>query len=94
MLLQSYKYPKLQENLSADVVVVGAGIYGLSIAYNLSKQGELMCPRHQPQANHLHSESHVVVMHMVQHRQECSGSGGEVPRSWADRKVGIKQGPA
>ncbi|EIE23568.1 DAO-domain-containing protein [Coccomyxa subellipsoidea C-169] len=37
---QAYKFPSLKENLSADVVVIGAGISGLSIAYNLSKQGK------------------------------------------------------
>ena len=33
------KYPPLKENISADVVVVGAGIAGLSCAYNLAKEG-------------------------------------------------------
>ena len=37
--MQAYKFPSLKENLSADVVVIGAGISGLSIAYNLSKEG-------------------------------------------------------
>jgi len=37
--VQHAKYPKLQENLSADVCVIGAGISGLSIAYNLVKAG-------------------------------------------------------
>ena len=39
VLLQTYKFPSLKENLSADVVVIGAGMYGLSIAYCLSKEG-------------------------------------------------------
>lgn len=30
-------YPKLSRDLSTDVVVVGAGIAGLSVAYNLVK---------------------------------------------------------
>eukprot|EP00897_Mesotaenium_endlicherianum_P005007 jgi/Mesen1/4534/ME000231S03793 len=34
------KYPKLQERVTADVVVIGAGIAGLSIAYNLVKEGK------------------------------------------------------
>ncbi|CAL5220892.1 g2983 [Coccomyxa viridis] len=33
-------YPKLTENTTADVVVVGAGLTGLSIAYNLAKAGK------------------------------------------------------
>ncbi|KAK9805134.1 hypothetical protein WJX72_001432 [[Myrmecia] bisecta] len=37
---QSPKYPKLQENVTADVAIVGAGIYGLSIAYNLVRAGK------------------------------------------------------
>ena len=32
-------FPRLQQNLVADVVVVGAGIAGLSTAYNLLKAG-------------------------------------------------------
>lgn len=34
------KYPKLDQDLNADVVVVGAGIAGLSVAYNLVKAGK------------------------------------------------------
>ncbi|KAK9836086.1 hypothetical protein WJX81_000189 [Elliptochloris bilobata] len=34
------KYPQLKENISADVCVVGGGIAGLSIAYNLAKAGK------------------------------------------------------
>ncbi|KAG6549264.1 hypothetical protein Mapa_009250 [Marchantia paleacea] len=34
------KYPKLDKDLSADVLVVGAGIAGLRVAYNLAKNGE------------------------------------------------------
>eukprot|EP00850_Spirogloea_muscicola_P001747 SM000006S19512 [mRNA] locus=s6:1275063:1278577:+ [translate_table: standard] len=34
------KYPKLEKNEVADVVVVGAGIAGLSIAYNLVRSGK------------------------------------------------------
>jgi glycine/D-amino acid oxidase-like deaminating enzyme/nitrite reductase/ring-hydroxylating ferredoxin subunit len=34
------KYPKLDKNVEADVVVVGAGIAGLSVAYNLLKEGK------------------------------------------------------
>ncbi|CAL8472081.1 g11623 [Coccomyxa elongata] len=37
---QTSKFPSLGQNLSADVVVVGAGIAGLSIAYRLSKEGK------------------------------------------------------
>lgn len=32
--------PKLKRNAIADVVVVGAGIAGLSVAYNLAKAGK------------------------------------------------------
>ena len=32
--------PKLKRNATADVVVVGAGIAGLSVAYNLAKAGK------------------------------------------------------
>lgn len=31
----------LMQNISADVVVIGAGIAGLSCAYNLAKEGGL-----------------------------------------------------
>lgn len=34
------KYPKLMENSTADVVIVGAGISGLSCAYNLVREGK------------------------------------------------------
>lgn len=37
---QAESYPQLKENLTADVVVVGAGMFGLNIAYNLSKAGK------------------------------------------------------
>ncbi|CAK9217581.1 unnamed protein product [Sphagnum troendelagicum] len=37
---QKVQYPKLQKDVSADVVVVGAGIAGLSVAYNLVKEGK------------------------------------------------------
>lgn len=37
---QKVTYPKLEKEASADVVVVGAGISGLSIAYNLLKAGK------------------------------------------------------
>lgn len=37
---QKVTYPKLEKDASADVVVVGAGISGLSIAYNLAKAGK------------------------------------------------------
>jgi ribulose 1,5-bisphosphate synthetase/thiazole synthase len=33
------KYPPLTEDTTADVVVVGAGIAGLTCAYNLAKEG-------------------------------------------------------
>lgn len=39
LYLQTSNFPSLGQNLSADVVVVGAGIAGLSIAYRLSKEG-------------------------------------------------------
>ena len=38
--LQTYEYPQLKENLRADVCVIGAGITGLNIAYQLSKAGK------------------------------------------------------
>jgi glycine/D-amino acid oxidase-like deaminating enzyme/nitrite reductase/ring-hydroxylating ferredoxin subunit len=37
---QKPQYPKLESEVSADVVIVGAGISGLSIAYNLLKTGK------------------------------------------------------
>ena len=37
---QRVEYPKLQQDMSTDVVIVGAGIAGLSVAYNLVKQGK------------------------------------------------------
>jgi NADPH-dependent 2,4-dienoyl-CoA reductase/sulfur reductase-like enzyme len=37
---QKVTYPKLEKEASADVIVVGAGISGLSIAYNLLKAGK------------------------------------------------------
>lgn len=36
---QTYKFPPLKENLKADVVVIGAGMFGMNIAYKLSKEG-------------------------------------------------------
>lgn len=33
-------YPRLANNISADVVIVGGGIAGLSIAYDLVRAGE------------------------------------------------------
>jgi ribulose 1,5-bisphosphate synthetase/thiazole synthase len=35
------KYPPLQEDITADVVVIGAGIAGLTCAYQLAKAGWL-----------------------------------------------------
>jgi glycine/D-amino acid oxidase-like deaminating enzyme/nitrite reductase/ring-hydroxylating ferredoxin subunit len=37
--VEPIQYEKLKENISADVVIVGAGISGLSIAYTLSSRG-------------------------------------------------------
>lgn len=37
---QKVTYPKLEKDASADVIVVGTGISGLSIAYNLLKAGK------------------------------------------------------
>lgn len=37
---QKVTYPKLEQDESFDVIVVGAGISGLSIAYNLLKAGK------------------------------------------------------
>ena len=37
---QAESYPPLKENLEADVVIVGAGMFGLHIAYNLCKAGK------------------------------------------------------
>lgn len=38
--VQGPKYPALDKDLKVDVVVIGAGISGLSIAYNLAKAGK------------------------------------------------------
>lgn len=37
---QKVKYPKLLRKAVTDVVVVGAGIAGLTVAYNLVKEGK------------------------------------------------------
>lgn len=34
------KYPELDQDVTSDVVVVGAGITGVNIAYNLARQGK------------------------------------------------------
>ena len=34
------EYPKIEKDESTDVVIVGGGIFGLSIAYNLVKEGQ------------------------------------------------------
>ena len=34
------EYPKLDQDKTADVVIVGAGIAGLSVAYNLVRAGK------------------------------------------------------
>lgn len=39
MVLQRQRYPKLTENRETDVVIIGGGITGLSIAYNCLKRG-------------------------------------------------------
>ena len=39
-VLQTYEYPQLKEDLKADVCVIGAGMDGLSIAYQLAKAGK------------------------------------------------------
>lgn len=35
-----YEYPKLTTDVNADVVVAGAGLTGLSIAFQLAKAGK------------------------------------------------------
>ena len=37
---QTYEYPPLTTDVNADVVVAGAGLTGLSIAYQLAKAGK------------------------------------------------------
>lgn len=34
------EYPKLERDMTTDIVVVGAGIAGLSVAYNLVRAGK------------------------------------------------------
>lgn len=36
----TYRFPKLEEDTTADVCVIGAGIVGASIAYSLQKEGK------------------------------------------------------
>ena len=38
--VQTYEYPPLTADVNADVVVAGAGLTGLSIAYQLAKAGK------------------------------------------------------
>ncbi len=38
--IEPIQYSKLTENISTDVVIVGAGISGLSVAYNLLMKGK------------------------------------------------------
>lgn len=45
---QKPEYPKLTENITADVCVVGAGINGLSLAYNLVREGFGTIPQISP----------------------------------------------
>ena len=40
----SYKYPPLTQDASADVCVIGAGIFGACIAYSLQKAGAHTTP--------------------------------------------------
>lgn len=37
---QKVEYPKLEHDVSTDVIIVGGGLAGLSVAYNLVKEGK------------------------------------------------------
>ena len=54
--------PKLTKDSNTDVVVVGAGIAGLSVAYNLAKAGKnsirISCCRYVFCPHHTHLLSH------------------------------------